>query len=92
MAEVTIQAADGGSFTGYLAEPSSGAGAGILVIQEIFGVNNVMRAICDDMAGRGYFALCSDLFWRQEPGIQITDKSDAEWQRAFALYQGFDEA
>lgn len=92
MAEVTIQAADGGSFMGYLAEPSSGAGAGILVIQEIFGVNHAMRAICDDMAGRGYFALCSDLFWRQEPGIQITDKSDAEWQRAFELYQGFDEA
>ena len=38
----------------------------------------------------GYFALCPDIFWRQEPGIQLTDKTEAEWQRAFELYQGFD--
>jgi carboxymethylenebutenolidase len=36
--------------------------------------------------------LCPDLFWRQQPGIQITDKTDAEWARAFELYKGFDVA
>jgi len=51
-----------------------------------------MRDLCDGLAGMGYVALCPDLFWRQEPGIQITDKTDAEWKRAFALYQGFNEA
>ena len=92
MGEITVDAADGGSFMAYVAEAITGSGPGVLVIQEIFGVNAVMRGICDDIAGQGYLAVCPDLFWRQEPGIQITDQSEAEWQRAFELYQGFDEA
>lgn len=92
MSDITIKASDGGSFTGYLAKPASGRGAGILVIQEIFGVNQVMRDLCDGFARAGYFALCPDLFWRQEPGIQITDRTDAEWAKAFELYKGFDVA
>jgi carboxymethylenebutenolidase len=92
MSEVTIRAADGGSFSGYLATPKNGKGPGILVIQEIFGVNQVMRDITDGFAAQGYVALCPDLFWRQEPGIQLTDKTEAEWARAFQLYQGFDES
>jgi carboxymethylenebutenolidase len=92
MAEVTIASKDGESFMGYLATPSSGKGPGIVLIQEIFGVNQVMRDIADGHAASGYTVLCPDLFWRQEPGIQITDQSEAEWARAFELYQGFDEA
>ena len=90
MATVTINAADGGQFSGYLALPDGGRGPGVLVIQEIFGVNKVMRDICDDYAARGYVALCPDLFWRIEPGIDITDQSEAEWQKAFELYTAFD--
>jgi len=89
--DIQIQGADG-AFSAYLATPPSGSGPGILVAQEIFGVNHVMRELCDGFAAAGYVALCPDLFWRQEPGIQITDKTDEEWARAFELYQGFDEA
>lgn len=81
-----------GTFTGYLAKPASGKGPGVLVVQEIFGVNKVMRDICDGYAAQGYVALCTDIFWRQEPGVDITDQSQAEWDKAFALYKGFDEA
>lgn len=89
----TIDIAVGdGKFTGYLASPQSGKGPGVLVIQEVFGVNKVMRDICDGYAAQGYFALCPDIFWRQEPGVDITDQSQAEWDKAFALYKGFDEA
>lgn len=88
--DITIQAADGGSFSGYLARPESGSGPGLVVIQEIFGVNTVMRDLTDSYAAKGYVALCPDLFWRQEPGIQITDKTQAEWDRAFELFGGFD--
>jgi carboxymethylenebutenolidase len=91
MTEVTISAADGGSFSGYLATPNSGKGPGILVIQEIFGVNKVMRDLAHGFAAQGYVALCPDLFWRQAPGIQLTDRTEDEWKRAFELYQGFDE-
>jgi carboxymethylenebutenolidase len=87
--DITIRGADG-SFSGYLATPSSGRGAGIVVIQEIFGINQVMRDLVDGFAAHGYFALAPDLFWRLEPGVQLTDKTDAEWKRAFDLMGRFD--
>jgi carboxymethylenebutenolidase len=90
MTDVTIGAADGGSFSAYLATPAAGKGPAIVVIQEIFGVNKVMRDLVDGFAAAGYTAICPDLFWRIEPGIQLTDKSEAEWKRAFELYQAFD--
>src|ERR1700739_940472 len=90
MTDITIRAPDGGSFTGYLAVPKGGSGPGIVVAQEIFGVNAVMRAVCDALASQGYAALCPDIFWRIEPGIQLTDKTEADWQRAFELFNLFD--
>ena len=92
MPDVTIRAADGGSFSAYLATPSAGRGPGVVLIQEIFGVNKVMRDLADGFARQGHVVLCPDLFWRQEPGIQITDQTEAEWQKAFSLYKGFNEA
>lgn len=89
MPDITINGRDG-DFSAYLSTPPDGSGPGLLVIQEIFGVNDSMRRMCDEFAAQGYVALCPDLFWRQEPGIQITDKSEAEWQKAFQLFQGFD--
>lgn len=89
--EITITAKDGGSFMGYLARPAGGGKApGIVVMQEIFGVNAVMREITDWYASQGFLALCPDLFWRIQPGIQITDKTEAEWKQAFGLFQKFD--
>ena len=90
MAKVTVRAADGGSFSGYLAAPKSGKGPGVVVIQEIFGINAVMREITDDLAGQGFTAFCPDLFWRFKPGIQITDKTEAEWKMAVGYFQRFD--
>ncbi len=88
--EITIKAADGGGFMGYLSTPVTGSGPGVVVIQEIFGVNDVMRGITEGFAEAGYMALCPDLFWRQEPGLQLTDQSEEEWARAFELFNGFD--
>lgn len=86
--DISIDGPDG-SFGGYLARPSSGSGPGIVVIQEIFGINKVVRDIADGFAARGYFALAPDLFWRLEPRVQLTDKTDAEWKRAFDLMTRF---
>lgn len=91
MPDIQISCPDG-TFSAYLASPKNSKGGGILVIQEIFGVNKDMRDHCDRLAAKGYFALCPDIFWRQEPGVQITDKSEAEWAKAFELYKGFDVA
>lgn len=88
MSDITIQGADG-AFGAYLATPAAGTGPALVVIQEIFGVNQVMRDLCDAYAADGYFAVCPDLFWRLEPGVQLTDGSEEEWNRAFALMTAF---
>lgn len=79
-----------GAFSAYVARPAQTPAPAIVVIQEIFGVNKVMRDICDDYAAQGYLAICPDLFWRIEPGVDITDQSEAEWKKAFALMNAFD--
>ncbi|MDE2487457.1 MAG: dienelactone hydrolase family protein [Alphaproteobacteria bacterium] len=85
----TIKTKDG-SFSAYVARPKAASAPAVVVIQEIFGVNQVMRDITDGLAGQGYLAICPDLFWRIEPDIDITDKSEAEWKRAFELFNAFD--
>jgi carboxymethylenebutenolidase len=91
MSFVTITAGDGGTFQAYHATPAgSGSAPGIVLIQEIFGVNKVMRDLADGYAAKGFDVLCPDIFWRIEPGIDITDQSQAEWDRAFELFGLFD--
>ncbi len=90
MTYITIPAKDGGNFKAYIAMPDTTPAPAVIVIQEIFGINNVMREKCDWLATQGYIAICPDLFWRIEPGIELTDQTDAEWARAFELFQAFD--
>lgn len=91
MTDIAISGQDG-RFSAYLAKPANGSGPGIVLIQEIFGINKVMRDIADGHAANGYMVLCPDLFWRQQPGVQLTDQSEAEWQKARQFMQGFDVA
>jgi carboxymethylenebutenolidase len=88
MSTITIDTGDG-SMNAYLALPVGGTGPGIVLIQEIFGVNEVMRHKADELAGQGFVVACPDLFWRIEPGIDISDKTEAEWARAFDLFKTF---
>lgn len=88
-ATVSIQTA-GEAFDACVARPTGANAAGLVVIQEIFGVNAVMRDLTDAYATAGYLAVCPDLFWRIEPGIDITDQTPAEWEKAFALFKAFD--
>lgn len=86
---ITITTPDG-SFSAYVARPANTPAPAIVVLQEIFGVNADMRSHCDQLAAQGYLAICPDLFWRLEPGVELTDRSEAEWARAMALYKAFD--
>ena len=86
---ITLTTEDG-DFTAYVARPAADKAPAIVVIQEIFGVNAVMREIADGLADQGFLAICPDLFWRIEPGIDITDQSEAEWKKAFELFNAFD--
>ena len=89
---VKITSFDNQLFDAYIALPAGGYGPGVVVLQEIFGVNQFLRQVCEWYAAHGFVAICPDLFWRQDPGVELTDQSEAEWQKAFQLYQGLDEA
>jgi carboxymethylenebutenolidase len=90
MTIMRIKSFDGGEFDGYVALPASGYGPGIVVLQEIFGVNGYMRSVADWYAAHGFVAVCPDLFWRIERGVELTDKGD-DWKRAIEFYQKIDE-
>jgi len=92
MASVKIQASDGsGSFSAYLLQPRKTPAGAVVLIQEIFGVNQAMRDIASWVTDLGFIAVCPDLFWRIEPGIDISDKTEAEWKKAFDLFNKFDQ-
>jgi len=84
---ITVAAKDGGSFKAYLAKPEKGRGPGIVLLQEIFGINQYIRDVADYYAEEGYVVLAPDLFWRLEPGVEL---SEAQFEKAFSLYQKFD--
>jgi carboxymethylenebutenolidase len=72
----TLTVPDGQTFDGYLALPDAGRGPGLLVLQEIFGVNEYIRDVCDRLAAIGYVALAPDVFWRIEKGVEIAHDED----------------
>jgi carboxymethylenebutenolidase len=79
-----------GSFGAYVARPATRPAPAIVVVQEIFGINADMRETCDRLAALGYIAVCPDLFWRLEPGVELSDQSQEEWKKGLALYNAFD--
>lgn len=86
---IQVNAADGGAFKAYVSTPAKGSGPGIVLLQEIFGINVTMREQADAWAEEGYAVIVPDLFWRIEPGIEL-DYSPEGWQRAFDCFKAFD--
>src|SRR5271163_1298467 len=79
-----------GTFNAYIARPKALPAAAVVVLQELFGVNADIRKTCDELAERGFVAVAPDLFRRQEPGVDLSVKSEADWQNGFRLYQAYD--
>ena len=87
-----IRAHDGGEFPGHLELPKSGSGPGMVVIQEIFGVNDYIKGACDRLAKLGYTTLAPDLYWRLGPGISIDEQEPGGLQEALGLVGRLDFA
>lgn len=93
MAMITIDATDGsGQFSALVVEPGTHPAGAVVLIQEIFGVNEAMRATAAEVASLGFMAICPDLFWRIQPGIDLTDKTEMEFKQALAYMGNFDQA
>lgn len=88
----SIATLDGGAqFDAYVAQPEGTPKAAIIVIQEIFGVNEGIRRKCDSWAKAGYLAFAPDLFWRIRPHIELDADLSDELQQAFGLFGEFDQ-
>ena len=86
---ITIEGRDG-TFYAHIARPKTLPASAVVVLQELFGVNADIRKTCDELAEQGFIAVAPDLFWRQEPGLDLNHWSDAEWKKGLALYAAYD--
>ena len=68
--DIKLKASDNFQLGGYRAEPATTPKAAVVVIQEIFGVNHHIRAVCDRIAANGYVAIAPSIFDRIEPNFQ----------------------
>lgn len=87
---IRIGAGRDGAFRGYLARAETPNAPSVVVLHEVFGVNDEMRQTCDDLAETGFTALCPDLFWRQRPGLDLNVRSSADWETGLRYYATFD--
>ena len=86
--ELTLARAGERGFDAYLARPSADRRSGVMVLHDMFGLNDAIRAVAGDFARRGYVALVPNLFWRSDfPGAMSYDDSQhpAAWARLKAL-------
>jgi carboxymethylenebutenolidase len=86
---ITIEGRDG-TFYAHIARPKTLPASAVVVLQELFGVNADIRKTCDELAEQGFVAIAPDLFWRQEPGVDLSVTSEADWQHGLRLYQAYD--
>lgn len=90
---VTLTANDGHSFDAYVARPADQPKAGLVVVQEIFGVNQHIRGVADGFAEDGYLAVAPAVFDRVERDIELGyDKDDVAEGRAIRAKISWDEA
>ena len=85
---IEIDSADG-KFGAYLAIPHTRKGPGIVLIQEIFGVNEHIRSVAEQYAADGYLVIAPDLFWRNGHRIEL-GYDEAGWKRAVDLMNATD--
>jgi carboxymethylenebutenolidase len=89
MDHIDVKGRDG-TFAAYVAKPKTLPASAVIVLQELFGVNADIRKHCDELAEQGYLAVAPDLYWRQEPGVDLNVTSQADWDHGLRLYQAYD--
>lgn len=82
--DIKIASSEGGEFDSYIALPASGPAPGIVLAAAVFGVDNDMRQITDDLAAQGFCATSPDFFWRGDKGPLTRSEEDGKRARARA--------
>jgi carboxymethylenebutenolidase len=87
--QIVIESSDG-RFRAYIARPKVLPAPAVVVLHEVFGVNADIRKTCDELAEQGFIAVAPDLFWRQEPGVDLSVTSEPDWRHGLRLNQAYD--
>jgi carboxymethylenebutenolidase len=85
MAQCELSAEDGFKFGAYEARPAGDIKAGVVVIQEIFGVNSHIRKVCDGYARDGYYAIAPQIFDRVERNVELGYSDQAEFDKGLRI-------
>ena len=80
-----------GQMGAFMAMPDGEGAPGLVIIQEVFGVNDFIRATVEAYAAKGFVTAAPDIFWRLEPGVQLNPNKEEEFNRGIELMGQFDQ-
>ena len=89
----------GNEFKAYVATPPGGKGPGLILLHEVYGVNDSLKAVADDYAQKGFVVMCPNMYWRanpdasyefQHPGEEMTADLDRQRKESYKLMEGMD--
>jgi carboxymethylenebutenolidase len=79
-----------GLFGAYIVRPEISPAPAVVVLHEVFGVNTDIREKCEELAEQGFIGVAPELYWRQERGVDLSVRSEADWQHGLRLNQAYD--
>src|SRR5579862_8346197 len=86
---ITIAGHDG-TFGAYIARPQLAPAPAVVVLHEVFGVNADIREKCEELSEQGFIGVAPELYWRQETGVDLSVRSEPDWQHGLRLNQAYD--
>jgi carboxymethylenebutenolidase len=86
---ITIEGRNG-AFGAYIACPETAPAPAVVVLHEVFGVNADIREKCEELAEQGFIGVAPELYWRQETGVDLSVRSEPDWQHGLRLNQAYD--
>lgn len=91
MTMIQLRTPEGQEFDAYFARAGKQDAPGLVLIQEIFGINHSMRQLANQWSALGFNVLVPDLFWRHEPGVVLEPRIETEFARGVELMQATDQ-
>jgi carboxymethylenebutenolidase len=86
---ISIEGRDG-MFGAYIARPNTARAPAVVVLHEVFGINADIRAKCAELAALGFIGVAPELYWREERGVDLSVRSEPDWEHGLRLNQAYD--
>jgi len=80
----------GGTFGAYIARPTTAQAPAVVVLHEVFGINADIRAKCAELPALGFIGVAPELYWREERGVDLSVRSEPDWEHGLRLNQAYD--